>query len=93
MQIRLTDVSMGTLIETLIDRDFGLVTTTSQPHGVVETVAIWTETTNNGPGGYEVGLIRRELASFARYEMILETDRIPDERLVPLLAQIIRRNR
>ena len=88
MQIRVTDVGLDALVDALGRNGFGLVKTTCEKRRQVETVSIFTEDTPTGPGGYDVGIIRREVASFARYEMVLETSWIGVPRLMALLEKI-----
>ncbi len=93
MRISLTDVRLDSVLHALDYHRFGTVTVSCDTRKQVESVTIYTETTPEGPGGYEIGLIRREMASFARYEMILETNRIELPRLMALLERIAGENR
>lgn len=88
MQIRITDVSLDTLLSALENGGFSTVCIGCETRHQVETVSIFTENAPEGPGGYEVGLVRREMATFPRYEMILETDRIEVSRLTMLVERI-----
>lgn len=93
MQIRLTDVSLDTVLAALDLHRFGTVKVSCDTRRQIESVTILTDDTPTGPGGYEVGLIRREMASFARYEVVLETNRIETPRLMALLESIAVANR
>ena len=99
MQIRLTDINTDKVLAALVANGFGLFRVENSMRGytgtapALETCAIWTETSEEGPCGYDVGLIRRELASFTRHEMVLETNRIPQDRLMALLGVIASENR
>lgn len=94
MQIRLSDIRLETVMAALEANGFGTVTTTCEVRRSVESVSIWTDDGPKGPGGYEVGLIRREMSSFAaRHEVVIETNRIDQGRLMSLLADISAKNR
>lgn len=88
MQISIKDVRLDTVLSALEHHRFGQVQVSCETRRQVESVTIFTEASPEGPGGYEVGLIRREMGSFARYEMILDTNRIDIPRLMGLLEQI-----
>lgn len=93
MQIRLTDISLEKVVAALEANGFGLVTVSCETRRQVETVSIWTQTGMDGPQGYEIGLIRREMTSFARYEVVIETNRIENGRLTDLVGRLALDNR
>lgn len=93
MQIRLTDINTGKVLNALSDNGFGLARTVCPVRHTLETVAIWSEVQDGTPGGYEIGVLRRELSSFTRHELVLETNRIETTRLMALLSVIAIENR
>jgi hypothetical protein len=93
MRISLSDVRLDSVLAALDHHRFGTVKVSCDTRRQVESVTIFTEDTPTGPGGYEIGLIRREMASFARYEMILDTNRVETPRLMALLERIASENR
>lgn len=89
MQIRITDFDLERAMKALDVGGFGTHATSCEVQRRVETVAIWTEKGPEGPHGYDVGIIRREMSGFAsRYEMVLETGRIPADRLTDLVGRM-----
>jgi len=93
MQISLTDVRLESVVKNLEEQGFGLVTISCETRRQVETVSIWTQVGVDGPQGYEVGIIRRNLGSFANYEVVIDTNRIEVGRLTHLLGRIATDNR
>lgn len=99
MQIRITDISTDKVLRALTQLRFGVVVTKCERRHSIQSVSIWTEDDDgDDPAtrqacGYEIGLLRCELSSFSRHELVLETNRIPSERLMALLERIAAENR
>lgn len=89
MQIRITDFDLDRALKALAVGGFGTHTTSCEVQRRVEAVSIWTDMGPDGPHGYDVGIIRREMSGFAsRYEMVLETGRIRADRLTDLVGRL-----
>lgn len=94
MQIRITDISTDKVLKAFSDLKFGIVKTNDEHQNRMISASIWSEVDGNGlPCGYEIAMLRLEMSSFTRHELIIETNRIETDRLTSLLGRIASENR
>lgn len=89
MQIQINYVNLDTLRNALLDHGFGLDGTKASDE-ILLAANVWTNVygENREPGGFCVGQIRRELGSFPRFSLILDSGRINADRMLKVLSQI-----
>lgn len=96
MQVRITDVNIKSVLTALENNSFGVAIHRTEDEEITQ-VDIWTgsmedDDGNYCPCGYKAGIIRREMASFAKYEVVIETNRIPVDQFIELMGEIAQKN-